>query len=159
MAKLLLNCLIEEPDVEYDGADLVVLLPAVINGSEYVSLEVRLSPMIGNYDGTFELSFAFVIDDLEGNGLVHVTQDRYEVERYFDGLSREFVLPNVCEAARALIDEVQPPYIFRVTKGMNLPQKALAKHLLITEQLLGMGYQVVDQGTDQFRRLFWLLGR
>jgi hypothetical protein len=46
-----------------------------------------------------------------------------------------------------------------VTKGIELPQKALQKHLLVTEVLIGLGYHVMDMGTDDFGRAFWLMGR
>lgn len=159
MATLLLNCLIEDHEVEVDDDEHVVTIPAVRDGDQFVTLVVKLSPMPGEIEETFEFSFEFVISDLEGFEPTYATQDRFEVERYFDGLSREFILPNVCSAASSLVEGVQAPYIFRVTKGIKMPQKALAKHLLITDHLLGLGYHIVDEGTDGFGRLFWLQGR
>ena len=159
MATLLLACLIEDHDVEYEDDEHFVTIPCVSDGDQFVTLVVKLSRMPAEIEETYEFSFEFVISDLEEVEPTYATQDRFEVERYFEGLSREFVLPNVCSAATSLVEAVQPPYIFRVTKGIKMPQKALAKHLLITDHLLALGYQTVDEGTDGFGRLFWLQGR
>ena len=88
-----------------------------------------------------------------------LTQDRYEVARYFGDLSREYVIPTVCAAVCTLVEDVQPTYIFRVTKGKNLPKQALFKHFAISDVLHGYGFRDVDTGTDAYGRTFWLLGR
>jgi hypothetical protein len=157
MPSLLLDSVPDDLTVERDGDGFVVACEAIEHGSLSVALEVRLDPMPDQGLDTYEASFGFTIYDFDGGEAAHFTQDRYEIEAYFDGLSRKAVMPTVCAALSLLVSEVQPVYIYRVTKGINLPQKAMVKHLLVTDFLLGLGFQTVDEGTDGFNRLFWLM--
>ncbi len=161
MAILLLDSIPDDFDVESDDEGYVVTIPACQSdcGGIFTTLDCRLSEMSGQAPDCYEFSFGFTVSDLDGGAVAYFTQDRFEVERYFDGNTRDYVIPTVCEALCALVDAVQPAYIFRVTKGRNLPQRALAKHFLVTETLLGLGYHEVDTGTDHFDRLFWLMAQ
>jgi hypothetical protein len=159
MAFLYLDCVPDCLDVESDPDGYIVAILAVQDGSQLVTLDVRLDPMSDQGPDIFELSYCFTIDDADGGGLAYSTQDRFEVDRHFCGLSKAHVLPSVCAAVEALVCHVQPSSIYRVTKGIKLPQKALVKYLLVTEHLSEMGFQVVDEGTDGFGRLFWLMSR
>jgi hypothetical protein len=161
MTVLLLNCVPDDVDVEADGDGFVVTVPACESddGGTLVTLDCRLDPMPLHGPGTYEFSYNFTVVEFDGGALAYQTQDREEVERYFDGHTREHVLPTVCAAVAALVEYVQPHYIFRVTKGLNLPQKALVKHFLVTDTLLGLGYREVDTGTDEYNRLFWFMAR
>lgn len=159
MTTLLLDCVPDGLEVQSDDDGFTVITPFIVDGSRVVSLDCRLENMPDHGPSMFEFSFGFTIDDWDGGELTHSTQDRFEVERYFNGHSTEFVLHTVCAALALLVESVQPDYIFRVTKGVKLPQKALTKHLLVTDVLLGLGFRVIDTGTDDFDRLFWLMGR
>ncbi|MCP5388162.1 MAG: hypothetical protein H6915_00185 [Novosphingobium sp.] len=159
MPVLYLDCIPDSLDVDRDSDGFIVEALAVGDGSQIVSLIVRLDPMPDHGIDTYEASFGFLILDTDGGEPAHFTQDRFEVEAYFDGCSKDEVLPTVCAALTLLVSEIQPTYIYRVTKGIDLPQKAMIKHLLITDHLLGLGYQTVDEGTDDLNRLFWLMGR
>ncbi len=161
MTNLLLDCVPDHFEVDHDDDGFVITVPACEcdSGATYITLDCRLDRMPDHIAETYEFSFSFTVSDLDGGMLPFRTQDRYEVERYFDGNTREYVLPTVFAAIDGLVDHVQPAYIFRVTKGMELPQKAIQKHLLVTEVLLDLGYHVVDMGTDEFGRTFWLMGR
>lgn len=157
---LLLDCVPADFEIDRDESGFVITVPACESGAGmYLTLDCRFDEMPDHGIDTFEFSFAFTVCDLDGGTLPYMTQDRYDVVRYFGELSREFVLPTVSAALVHLVDHVQPAYIFRVTKGKNLPQKAMVKHFLVTETLLGLGYHVVDTGTDPMGRLFWMLGR
>jgi hypothetical protein len=161
VVRLLLNAPRSDIEVERDGSGFVCTVPALQCDidSRYVTLDVRLDSMPDHDQDTFELSFGFTVADLEEGFGPYVTQDRHEVRRYFGAHTTVHVMPTVCEAVRALIDVVQPYAIFRVTKGRRLPQKAMAKHLAISEVLTDLGYEVQDSGVDGLGRLYWLYAR
>ena len=161
MAILLLDEVPEAFDIERDGDGFVCSIPVCecTGGDQIVSLDCRLDRMPEADPETFEFSFSFVVASIETAELPCSTQDRYDVRRYFDGQSIELMLPTVCAALTALVDEVQPAYIYRVTKGRNLPQKALVKHKAITDVLYSAGYGELDSGTDSYGRMFLLMAR
>jgi hypothetical protein len=161
MTTLLLARVPDSFEIEPDGDGFVVTIPVLsgVEGFRYVALAIRLDRIPNGLEGVFEFSYGFEISDLEGNELSYFTQDRYDIERYFDGLSREHVLPTICSCLTELVEAVQPSYIYRVAKGRSLPDKAMAKHHLVTETLLGLGFEVVQTGTDDFDRLFWSMSR
>ncbi len=161
MVKLLLDAPKTDVEVERDGVGFVCTIPALQCDieSRFVTLDVRLDAMPDYDPDVFEFTFGFTVADLEDAFAPYVTQDRHEVKRYFGDHTTEHVMPTVCEAARALIDVVQPRAIFRVTKGRRLPQKAMAKHELVDEVLSEFGYEVADSGTDGFGRSYKLWAR
>ena len=161
MTVLLLDSVPETFEIEPTTDGFVVTIPVLseVDGFRYVTLAVRLDRILSEPEGFFEFSYGFEISDLEGNELSYFTQDRYDIERYFDGLSREYVLSTVCACLTELVEAIQPAYIYRVAKGRSLPKKAMIKHFLVTETLVGLDFEEVQTGTDEFGRLFWLMGR
>lgn len=161
MAVLLIDCVPDCLDVDSDEDGFVVTVPVLegVGGHKIMTLDVRLSPMPSMGADTFEFTYGFTITDLDEAELSYFTQDRYEVERYFEGHSRQHVLPTVCACLEELVDHVQPGFIYRVTKGRDLPQKAIEKYFLVTDTLLGLGFAELQTGTDGFNRTFWVMGR
>jgi len=88
-----------------------------------------------------------------------VTQDRFMARGYLPEEVVPFVLPCVSGAIGALVDAVQPTVIYRVTKATQPPDKALAKHQMVTDRLVELGFQVQDSGTDEFGRQFWVMAQ
>ena len=88
---------------------------------------------------------------------VFVTQDRFMARGYLPQEVIPLVIPCVCGAIRALVEAVQPAVIYRVTKATQPPDKALAKHQIVTETLVELGFQVQASGTDEFGRQFWVM--
>lgn len=161
MANLLLNCVPENFDIDRDGDGFCITVPALegVDGFRYVTLDVRLDHYPSEFPDAFEFSFGFTIADLDDCDVSYFTQDRYQIEAYFEGHSREFVMPTVCACAVALVKAVGPNYIYRVTKGRELPHKALVKHFVVTDTLAELGYDIAQTGTDGMNRTFWLLSR
>jgi hypothetical protein len=158
---LLLNAVPDNFDIDTDsdGHICSVLVCECDEKGVYLTLDCRLSPMPDHEPGTFEFSFGFTKADIEGAGEAYFTQDRDEVRAYLAGLPVDHILPTVREALCALVEHVQPAYIYRVTKGRSLPQKAMVKHQMVTDTLYGLGYSQVDAGTDRFDRTFWFMSR
>lgn len=161
MPTLLLHEVPDDLEVEPDNGGYVCTTPVMecCRRGTLVTLDVRLDHMPDQGEDTYEFSFGFTVSDIEGAGLAFYTQDRDTVRRYLDGLPHALVMPCVAAALAALIDTVQPAYIFRVTKARYLPQKALRKHTLVTDALHDLGYHEVETGTDALGRTFWLMGR
>jgi hypothetical protein len=142
-----------------DGFIVSVGLAESVDGDRQVAVEISLCP--ADWQGTqiHELSFQIAVSSLDGCEEPFTTQDRTAARGYLPEEVGDLVVPSVCAAAEELSNVVNPPFIFRVTKGRGLPEKALYKHHLITDTLLGIGFEVVQTGTDELGRLFWLLER
>src|SRR4051812_43904259 len=80
------------------------------------------------------------------------TQDSRMAARYIPRGARAAILKLVRDALVALVSLTKAEVIYRVTKGRNLPKKALRKHHFLTEALRSCGYRVAETGTDDFGR-------
>lgn len=105
-----------------------------------------------------ELQFAIAVEDIE-TGEIFETCERDMAAGYLPVEVREYVMPCICESTKALVEAIQPQAIYRVTKAIRPPEKALHKHQLITDSLIDLGYAVTQEGTDAMARRFWLLER
>jgi hypothetical protein len=106
---------------------------------------------------SFEFVFEFAVTSPDGTIEEYSTQNREIVLNLVMPETRPHILPTVCNALEALVEEVHPSAIYRVTKSRNLPEKALIKHNLITSTLQSMGYEIAESGTDRLRRRFWVM--
>jgi hypothetical protein len=112
------------------------------------------------YDQDFwEFSFTISVISLDGGFEEFATQDSKMAAPYIPDGIRGTILIWVCLALKKLVAQVQPERVFRVTKGRNLPEKALRKHHLLTGALVECGYRVQETGTDPFGRAFWVCER
>jgi hypothetical protein len=95
MTNLLLDCVPDTFEVDHDGDGYVITVPACEcdSGSTYITLDCRLDPMPDHIHETYEFSFGFTVADLDGGTLPFTTQDRFDVERYFDGNTRGMFCP------------------------------------------------------------------
>jgi hypothetical protein len=107
----------------------------------------------------WEFSFTISVIALDGSCEEFATQDGRIASGYIPRKLRSFVLELVQISLRLLIGRVKPELVYRVTKGRDLPEKALRKHHLLTETLVECGYKVQESGTDQHGRTFWLCER
>lgn len=106
-----------------------------------------------------EFSFAIMVIDRSGIEEPFSTQDRTIARRYLPEASVGRVMPIVLWSLEALVRNVDPEILYRVTKSQNPPQKSLAKHNLVTNFLGEMGYEIVEVGTDRFLRTYWVMAR
>ncbi len=72
---------------------------------------------------------------------------------------RQLIVEITCACYLKLIADCSPDYIFRRTWLENPSESALKKHVLATKTLCKSGYEVIKEGTDQYSRKFWLLGK
>lgn len=82
--------------------------------------------------------------------------DRNMAAGYIESV-RHLVMPSVLEAAGVLVDAVKPEVIYRATYSTQPPEKSLSKHQMITDMIVSSGYEVVQTGTDQHRRAYWVM--
>ena len=149
-------------DVEWreDENRFSVVTPIAISDDERrrVAIITSLYPFEEKGVLMHELQFSIVSHDLESDE-VFETCERDMAKGYIPEDVRPLVIPSVLGAVRALVDDVQPAAIYRVTKGTHLPPKALHKHEMITDTLHDCGYRTHQSGTDRAGREFWVLVR
>lgn len=68
-------------------------------------------------------------------------------------------METVANALMMLVTDVQPSLIYRVTKTVKIPPKAILKHELLTELLQGMEYVVAESNVDALGRRYWVMKR
>ena len=141
-----------------DGACVSVGLAESDDGLRGVSVDVWLCPFESEDGQTvYEFSYEIVVASYDRSEETFATQDRNMARGYIPDEIRHFIVPCVQSALVELVESVAPEFIYRVTKGRQLPDKALYKHHLITDTLQQLlGYVVVDEGTDSLGRTFWL---
>jgi len=105
----------------------------------------------------YELSFSVVVLSESDSEAPFKTQDRAIARNYLPDDLCKLIMPIVCASIRSLVENVNPSWIYRVTKGRDLPAKAMEKHILVTGALQSCGYVISDEGTDRHQRTFWLL--
>jgi hypothetical protein len=123
------------------------------------SLEARLSPFTYQSEPMAEFEFSIVVASADGSEPPFMTQDRFVAAPYIPDAARPFIMLTTCHALRALVLDVRPDRIYRVAKEIGAHGKALKKHELLTDELLGLGYMLIDAGTDRIGRPYWLMGR
>jgi hypothetical protein len=111
------------------------------------------------HEDFWEFSFTISVVALDGGSEDFTTQDSILARSFLPARIRGSILKLVCESLRVLLGIEEPYLIFRVTKGRNLPEKAMRKHHMITAVLAKAGYHVEETGTDRVGRTFWLLAR
>ena len=142
-----------------EGARNTITIPLAQSedGSIWVAVEARLWG--GHWRGTEVHEFKFVIivyDDETGDSIEIF--DRYMAAGYL-GCVRGLVMPCVCGAAEALMKGVQPPVIYRATYITQPGKKELCKHQMITDTIVRIGYEIIQEGTDGLFRRFWIMTR
>jgi hypothetical protein len=147
-------------EVEFDGKSHSVATPLACSEDERRIVAVRTALLPFDWDGEpfHELQFAIVVDDLDADEAFEIF-NRDTARGYVPEDARSLILDCVCAAVRVLVDEVKPASIYRVTKAIRPPEKALHKHELITQTLHECGYGITERGTDGFNREFWVLDR
>lgn len=161
----LLNSVPDSIEVGTEGMDWCTIVPIARceETGRVVSVDCALAPTHHGFQRPssahfHEFSFAISCADLM-TGEVFFTQDRAIAQNYIPRDVRSFVMPVVLASCSALIAEVRPGCIFRVTKIRHPTDAALAKHHRLTRHIMALGYALREQGVDGYGRSFWLLER
>ena len=146
--------------VEFDGERHYIATPIAESEDSRRKVEVLTSLYPFQRDGYpfHEFQFAIAVTDLETDE-VFETCERDMAKGYIPDDARNDVMGCVCAAIPALVEEVQPVAIYRVTKATRPPEKALKKHDLVTQRFQECGFRVTQRGTDRVAREFWVLER
>lgn len=104
-----------------------------------------------------EFSFYIYVNSIDGSELSILTQDRNIARNYIPKTSVPLIMEIVVRSCDALIRRVKPNVVYRVTKVLFPIQKALAKHDLITNTMYQLGCVLLESGTDQFGRSYWVM--
>jgi hypothetical protein len=144
-------------DDEQEGHMVSVLVAENVATTQQAFVE---SMLVYVYDAEFwEFSFTITVIALDEGSEDFTTQDRTIARGFIPSSIRKSIIGIVCTSLRLLLEIEKPARVYRVTKGRNLPKKAMRKHHLITAVLVQSGYHIEEAGTDEFRRTFWLLAR
>lgn len=143
-----------------DGADgsKVVTVEIASDDNRIAYVICELTEMSADFPGTWEFAFAIGCYSLDDSTEPFETQDRQIAARLIPEAVRPRVMDVTCECLKALINHVKPQHVYQVTKLIAPSDKALRKHHMLTETLIGMGYSVLEEGTDPFGRRFWTYG-
>lgn len=148
--------------VQLDGPhDLTVTVALARDADQnrIVSLICELSELMQGDDRYAEFAFSIAVFALDDSIEPFVTQDRHMAAPYIPEDLRPRVIQVVCEALKVLIRKDDPERFYMVTKGSDLPDKALRKFQTIREALENMGYFLTEHGTDRFSRRFWSMAK
>lgn len=142
-----------------DGRMVLVVLAENQETTQVCSVKISLSRTIFEENEVWEFAFSIVVFALDESCEAFETQER-ELAREFipDGI-KGIVMDVVIEALNALLEDIGPDAIYWVTKDIDPHENALKKHHLIREVLERCGYNVAQEGTDKFRRRFWVMVR
>jgi hypothetical protein len=157
--------------------DLELFDPVVINGWEAgqrstiipvaqcddttcrVAYRCHLSPADAVRAGCWEFTFDMYAEWVNESEPAFKTMDRNMAYGYVPDAARPWIMPAVCHGIEALVRDVNPVSIYRVTKRGDMPEKALRKHHMITRKFSELGYVNVDSGTDFIGRPCWTMSR
>ena len=106
-----------------------------------------------------EFSFHIYIRSVDGSELSIFTQDRDIARNYIPNVIIPLIMKIVIQSCGALIKEVNPEAIYRVTKIIFPNKKAKLKHDLVTNCFYALGYSLLETGVDQFGRTYWAMIR
>jgi hypothetical protein len=126
------------------------------DGIRIVSILTSLIPFEHNGAQAHELKFGISVSGDEADE-AFVLYQRDMAIGFIPKEIRHLVMPCVCRAIEALVGVVRPSAVYRVTKAISPPEKALSKHHMITDTLLRLGYIVQETGRDRFNRVYWIL--
>jgi hypothetical protein len=143
----------EEPD---GSKSATIPIACCAETGRITTIDCKLSPTFDNIGHFWEFSFAISVTRLDDSDPPFSTQDRNMALPYIPYDARPRIMEVVCAALRAFVGQIKPDRIYRVTKARNPPPKALRKHHLLTDVLIGCGYYVTQTGTDPWGRTFWL---
>jgi hypothetical protein len=108
----------------------------------------------------WEFSFSIDVLSLDGSYEPFSTQEAPIAARYIPEGARSCVMPIVCAGLAKLVNHAGANRLYWVTKGRDLPEKALGKYYMLIETLqIGNTFAVDEEGTDQFGRRFWTMDR
>ncbi len=140
-----------------DDAETSFIVAATEDENRIVTCRCRLQQFDG--PGSYEFSFSILVTTVDGTELPFETQDYRMTRPFIPDEARPYIIPSVINAAKALVEEVKPDLIYRVTKSRGQPVKALRKHELITSALEDMNYEIDEVETDPSGRRFWSMKR
>lgn len=145
-----------EPPIYSDGTVHTIEYTVARSDHQCKSLDlVVVLECTDSEEWAFELSFSLlVVPDSEESGAVLEIQSGLMARNYLPAEMRPLVLQLVMESSRRFVRELKPASISRVTKEHQLPEKALAKHHMLSRTLVECGYRVHAEGNDQFGRRF-----
>jgi hypothetical protein len=146
-------------EIEDDPGGSKTIVTPIANCTQtdrITSVDCRLSPTSFEGVSYWEFSFEITVASLDGSEAPFSTQDRNIAYGYIPRGIRHRVMEIVCGALEALIRHVRPVRIYRVTKTINPPEKALRKHNLLTDVLQALGYRVTRCDKDRWGRIFWV---
>lgn len=107
----------------------------------------------------FEFYFQIDVISLDGDHEDFSTQEREMACAYIPAEIRSKVLDLMVTGLGQLLTTVNPERVYFVTKGQNLPDKALSKFGLICQACENTGYFTHEEGADPLGRRYWKMAK
>ncbi len=104
-----------------------------------------------------EFGYEITIMPMDG-GDTESNMDRNITRAWLPENFSNTMLEVVGACCRSLLQLIQPQYIYRVTFMSEPTDKALVKHIYVTNIMESLGFSVLAEGTDPLLRKFWLMG-
>jgi hypothetical protein len=155
------KALITEPPatltIRQDGADSIIVVPLARCDDTQRLVTVQTKLLWAENGGAvfFECVFEIVVISLDDTRETFATQEREAAKPFIPDEIRPLVMDIVLRCYQRLLTHVKPGLIYRVTKESRPSEKALAKHVRLTNWLEYLGYRVLETGTDALGRTFW----
>jgi hypothetical protein len=131
----------------------MVLVDVAESEESSITLRCIMEYHPGPQYGFWEMAFDFAIKD--GNDFFY-SQDREFVRKYLpDDVTGDAILEAVKQCYKMLIERANAHQIYRAS-GANLPDKALKKYKELTDVVLSLGYELIDEGTNDYDSQYWL---
>ena len=126
------------------------------SGEPFVSIVSRGD--YGTWGGFQFMELSFEVQIIAESGEVFSTQNPDVTQRFVPNHIRREILPLVAKQYSAILERFRPGFVYRGCAQPNLPETALEKHRFLTKAIIGCGYYMYREGTDEFGHGFWLCG-
>ncbi|MGY3131570.1 hypothetical protein ACVMIH_006878 [Bradyrhizobium sp. USDA 4503] len=111
------------------------------------------------YGGGFQfMELGFEVQLIASNGEVFSTQHAHIVRQYLPDHIRREILPLVARCYAAILERFRPGFVYRSCAYPELPDAAMEKHHFLTRAVLGCGYYLYREGTDEDGHTYWFCG-
>lgn len=137
----------------------LVSVPVARSEDRIVVVETKLLTSRTAGETFWEFLFEVGVVRMDEPELAFFTMDAAIAKRYLPDGVRPLVMQIVYDSCLSLLAEIRPKCIYRVTKAIDPPPRALAKHQLVTDALEQAGYVLTETGYDPWRRVFWVFHR
>lgn len=152
-------CTIEEKlDVHVMQKGSACIAAVAIGYDDEDDLDYSVVAGVEEVPGETEFYFA-IVEANNNNGQEYFYFDGKYTTSFISKPDRELILSVILAASECVISQAQPKRFFRCCYEPDLPDKALAKHNLLTKVFEGCGYHIVRTDPYHHGKRIWVMER